>query len=325
MSEFEVFDSESPKKSNKKTKLFLWITIVVVILLYISTGIFQVGPSKVALIQTFGKYSYSKGPGIGLHLPFPFQTHIIYDIRSLKKREIGFRTTFYNGKTDYIDVPGESNMITGDENILSIQAAVQYRISDPVKLYFNLIKYDDLVKLTTESVLRERVALSKIDAVLTTERDKIAMETAEEVQKILNSYNAGINIENVYLQDVAPPKDVVEAFVDVNNAKQDKEKLINESQKYANDVIPRSQGQAEQILKDAEGYAYEKVALATGEAARFKSILKEYEISKEITKKRLILDAIDAMIKNSKLKIVSESGNTLKLLNLDTVLKEATK
>ena len=325
MSDFEVFDSESPRKSNKRMKSILWIVTIIVILLYIATGAYQVGPSKVALIQTFGKYSYSKGPGIGIHLPFPFQTHVIYDIRSLKKREIGFRTMFYNGKTDYTDIPNESNMITGDENILSIQAAVQYRISDPVKLYFNLINYDDLVKLTTESVLRERVALSKIDDVLTSERDKIAMETVERVQEILNSYNAGINIENVYLQDVAPPKDVVKAFDDVNNAKQDKEKLINESQKYANDVIPRSQGQAEQILRNAEGYAYEKVALATGEAARFKSILKEYKISKEITKKRLILDAIESMIKTSKLKIVSESGNTLKLLNLDTVLKEATK
>ncbi len=136
------------------------------------------------------------------------------------------------------------------------------------------------------------VALLELEKVLTTERDKVAMETARRIQEIMNDYEAGIQIENVYLQDVTPPDPVVPAFDDVNNARQDQQTSINEAQRYANDVIPRAEGEAVKILNDAQAYAYEQISKATGEAERFRIMLEEYRKSEEITKNRLILDSI---------------------------------
>lgn len=326
MADYEIFNPEEnnyqePKrKKNPHIKAIVSIIILILIGIYLSTGVYQVGSSEVALVKTFGKYQSTQGPGIHIHAPVPFQSHVIVDIRGIKKVEIGFRTTKTNPNTSYTSYNDESNMITGDENILNIEAVVQYRIGEPEKKAFNIINDYDLVKFTTESILRERVALSNIDEVLTTSRDRIAMETAQKVQETLDSYDTGILIENVYLQDVTPPEPVVAAFDDVNNAKQDKEKIINEANRYFNDIIPKAEGEAEQILRQAEGYAFEQVANAEGETQRFLAILEEYKNSKDVTKKRLIFDAINEMLKNSKIKIISEDENTLKLLNLDQIL-----
>ncbi|WP_129408588.1 FtsH protease activity modulator HflK [Marinitoga lauensis] len=315
---FEIFDveEEKPKKKKNFFKRILWLIIVLLILGYLSTSIYQVGPSEMGLVLTFGKYTSTTGPGIHWRLPYPFQAHRIVDIKTLKKIEIGFRTVNYRGKIEYQSVPEEALMITGDENIVSLEAVVQYRISDPVKFAFRILNGFEMVKFATESVLREMVAINPIDNVLTSERDRIAMETAAKVQKILDSYGAGIKVENVYLQEVAPPDEVVKAFDDVNSAKQDKEKFINEANRYANDVIPKAEGQAQKILRGAEAYAYEKVAIATGEAKRFKAMLKEYNTSKDITRKRIILEAIQDLLENSKQKIIDDNSGTLKLLNL---------
>jgi membrane protease subunit HflK len=206
------------------------------------------------------------------------------------------------------------------QNIISIEAIVQYRVSDPVDYAFNVIQGDDLVKLTSESVLREMVALLELEKVLTTERDKVAMETARRIQEIMNDYEAGIQIENVYLQDVTPPDPVVPAFDDVNNARQDQQTSINEAQRYANDVIPRAEGEAVKILNDAQAYAYEQISKATGEAERFRIMLEEYRKSEEITKNRLILDSIQKMLENSKIKVISEKGDTLNFINIAEVM-----
>ncbi|AEX85679.1 HflK protein [Marinitoga piezophila KA3] len=318
---FEIFDveEEKPRKNKHIFRKIIWAVVILLVLAYAGTSVYQVGPSEMGLVLTFGKYTSSTGPGIHWHLPYPFQTHRIVDVRTLKKIEIGFRTVNYRGKIEYQPVDEESLMITGDENIVNLEAVVQYRIADPVKFEFRILNGFEMVKFATESVLREMVAINPIDNVLTTERDRIAMETAAKVQKILDSYGAGIKIENVYLQEVSPPAEVVKAFDDVNSAKQDKEKFINEANRYANDVIPKAQGEAQKIMREAEAYAYEKVALATGEAKRFKAMLKEYEMTKDITKKRIIFEAIEGLLKNSKEKIIVDSSETLKLLNLPEI------
>jgi membrane protease subunit HflK len=146
------------------------------------------------------------------------------------------------------------------------------------------------------------------------------METAQAIQEIMDSYKSGVQIENVYLQEVTPPDSVVPAFDDVNNARQDQQTFINEAQKYTNDVIPRAEGQAQRIINDAEAYAYQQVAKASGEAERFKAMLEEYQNSEEVTKKRLILDAVQQMIENSKMQVISEKGDTLNFLNLSEII-----
>ncbi|MFY9403724.1 MAG: FtsH protease activity modulator HflK [Defluviitoga tunisiensis] len=328
MAEYEIFDaggSNDEFKEHDKYRGHYWRNIIILIFIialgaYLLTGVYQVGPSEVALVKTFGAYSSTTGPGIHLHLPYPFQSHVIVDVRTINKIEIGFRTTSSGRTTSYVFVEEEAEMITGDQNIISIEAIVQYRVSDPVDYAFNVIQGDDLVKLTSESVLREMVALLELEKVLTTERDKVAMETARRIQEIMNDYEAGIQIENVYLQDVTPPDPVVPAFDDVNNARQDQQTSINEAQRYANDVIPRAEGEAVKILNDAQAYAYEQISKATGEAERFRIMLEEYRKSEEITKNRLILDSIQKMLENSKIKVISEKGDTLNFINIAEVM-----
>ena len=328
MAEYEVFDPVDPNDEFKEygnDRKHRWRNIIILVIIiavgaYLLTGVYQVGPSEVALVKTFGAYSSTTGPGIHLHLPYPFQSHVIVDVRTINKIEIGFRTTSSGRTTSYVFVEEEAEMITGDQNIISIEAIVQYRVSDPVDYAFNVIQGDDLVKLTSESVLREMVALLELEKVLTTERDKVAMETARRIQEIMNDYEAGIQIENVYLQDVTPPDPVVPAFDDVNNARQDQQTSINEAQRYANDVIPRAEGEAVKILNDAQAYAYEQISKATGEAERFRIMLEEYRKSEEITKNRLILDSIQKMLENSKIKVISEKGDTLNFINIAEVM-----
>ena len=328
MAEYEIFDaggSNDEFKEHDKYRGHYWRNIIILVIIiavgaYLLTGVYQVGPSEVALVKTFGAYSSTTGPGIHLHLPYPFQSHVIVDVRTINKIEIGFRTTSSGRITSYVFVEEEAEMITGDQNIISIEAIVQYRVSDPVDYAFNVIQGDDLVKLTSESVLREMVALLELEKVLTTERDKVAMETARRIQEIMNDYEAGIQIENVYLQDVTPPDPVVPAFDDVNNARQDQQTSINEAQRYANDVIPRAEGEAVKILNDAQAYAYEQISKATGEAERFRIMLEEYRKSEEITKNRLILDSIQKMLENSKIKVISEKGDTLNFINIAEVM-----
>jgi membrane protease subunit HflK len=328
LAEYEVFDPVDPNdefKEYSNDRKHRWRNIIILVIViavgaYLLTGVYQVGPSEVALVKTFGAYSSTTGPGIHLHLPYPFQSHVIVDVRTINKIEIGFRTTSSGRTTSYVFVEEEAEMITGDQNIISIEAIVQYRVSDPVDYAFNVIQGDDLVKLTSESVLREMVALLELEKVLTTERDKVAMETARRIQEIMNDYEAGIQIENVYLQDVTPPDPVVPAFDDVNNARQDQQTSINEAQRYANDVIPRAEGEAVKILNDAQAYAYEQISKATGEAERFRIMLEEYRKSEEITKNRLILDSIQKMLENSKIKVISEKGDTLNFINIAEVM-----
>ncbi len=304
-----------------KKRFVTILVILVAVLIYIGTGVFQVGPSEVGLVKTFGKYTYMTGPGIHFHLPYPIQSHVIVDVASLRKIEIGFRTRVSRaGKVYYDSVPSESLMITGDGNIVSVEAVIQYKIKDPVAFAFNILSDRSLVKFTTESILRENVAMVSIDDILTVGRDKIAMETAKKVQEILDSYNAGIKVENVLLQEVAPPEKVLEAFDDVNNAKQDMERLINEARKYANDVLPKAEGKAQKIINDAQAYANEVYLKAKGDAQRFMKVLGEYQKAPAVIKKRMYYDALEKMLSSATLLVNMDDG-TLKLLNLNEILR----
>ena len=296
-------------------KRWIWVGLVVIILIYLMSGVYQVGPSEVALVKTFGKYSYTTGPGIHFHLPFPIQSHVKVDVKTVRKIEIGFRTISVGR---YESVPSEALMLTGDGNIVSVEAVVQYRISDPVNFAFKVIKDEELVRFTAESILRQEVAKVDIDTILTVGRDEIAMRTKEELQKTLNDYGVGIKVDRVLLQEVAPPEEVVEAFDDVNNAKQDKERMIKEAERYYNDVVPKAEGEAEKIIREAEAYANEVYMNALGEAQRFLKVLQEYEKAPEVLKKRMTYEAVEKFLKSSTV-IVNTDESVLKLLNVGGV------
>ncbi|AIY88318.1 MULTISPECIES: FtsH protease activity modulator HflK [Thermotoga] len=301
---------------------YVWIVVFIVLGIYFLTGVYQVGPSEVTLLKTFGRFTSVVPSGIHYHLPYPIQSHVTVDVTTVRKIEIGFRSIQRGERISYQSVPQEAIMITGDNNLVSVEAVVQYRVKDPVAYAFNITEADSIVRFTTESVLREKVAMRSIDDVLTSGRDEIGFETARMLQEILDSYNCGIKVENVYLQEVVPPDPVVDAFDDVNNARQDKERLINEARKYANDVVPKAQGQAQEILRQAEAYAQEVYLKALGEAKRFEEVLEEYSKAPDITRKRMLLDALQSLLEKSENKVFFVgNGDSLNILNISDLLK----
>ncbi len=221
-----------------------------------------------------------KGPGINYRAPFPFQSHVIVDIQSIRKEEIGFKTV---EDRKFESNEDEALMLNVDENIVSVEAVVTYKVKDPVRFAFAFVNPSSLVKFTTESILRDRISKRNVDEILTVERETVASEVKETAQKLLDKYDVGVSIINVLLQEVVPPKDVIAAFDDVNNARQDRERYINEAQRYANNLLPTVEGEAKKIVLTAEGYAQEKVLLAQGESQRFALVLQEYLKAPEIT------------------------------------------
>jgi len=212
----------------------IMFVIIVIVAVYFLSGLFFVGPGEVGLVKRFGAYTTTVGPGLHYHLPYPIESVVKVNVSELRKQELGFRTV---SPGRYTSVKNESLMLTGDGNIVSVEAVVQYYVKDPKQFAFNLVNDEQVVRLVSEAILREEVAAASIDEVLTFERDVIAAKTAERVQDVLDQLNVGIEVKNIYLQEVSPPEQVVAAFDDVNNAKQDKEKLRNEAERYKNDLI----------------------------------------------------------------------------------------
>ncbi len=294
------------------------LIILVIVGIYFLTGIFQVEPSEVGLVMTFGKHTRTVEPGINYHLPFPFESVIKVDVRSIRNVEIGFRTA---APGRFIVARDEALMMTGDNNFASVEAVVQYRVNNPEFYAFHISDPNTMIRFICESVIRERVAQRTINQVLTIERDMIAQESKERIQDILNSLESGIWVENVNLQEVNPPGQVLAAFDDVNSALQDKERIINTAMRYYNDVVPRSQGQASQILQQAEGYMEVQILKAEGDVVRFEMILEEYEKSPEITKERLYIEMMETILPNARKLIVSGADDgLLKLLNIQELL-----
>ncbi len=315
---------EAPLRKHPLSRKF-WVYVAVsigliAVVIYFLTGIYQIGPSEDGLVKKFGKYVLTVGPGLHYHLPYPFESVVKVDVRTVKKIEIGFRTVSPPPNPQYSDVPRESLMLTGDDNIVSVEAVIQYVVDDPVEYAFDIVNTPQIVKETTESFLRESVAERDIQTVLTTGRLAISQETKTGVQQTLDAYGAGVHVVNVKLQNVSPPPQVIAAFDDVNSAKEDEQKAINVAESHATSVVPQAQGQAQVILNDAEAYEQSRVLDAQGKVARFLDVLKKYNLGKQVTRERLYIETMEAVLPNMKKIIVS--GNTpgvLKFLDLNSL------
>ncbi|MEA3239129.1 MAG: FtsH protease activity modulator HflK, partial [Candidatus Bipolaricaulota bacterium] len=217
----------------------------------------------------------------------------------------------------------EALMLTGDGNIAHVEIVVQYRVKHAQLFAFNLINASGLVKQAAEAVLREQVATKTLDQTLTEQRDVIAADTMTALQILLDTYGAGISIGNVQLQDVKPPRDVISAFDDVNSARQDKEKLVNQAEEYAMDILPRARGQAQEIGNQAEAYKQERIMRAEGDVARFIAVLKKYELGEEVTRTRMYIETMEKILPEMNKIILSQGGDgVLQLLDLENLLKE---
>ncbi len=292
-----------PEVSVEEIRQYLkWGGLLVVVFLFalgIYTSVYTVQPEEEAVVKRFGKVISVRPPGLHFKLPYGIdQSYNIPTARVLKE-EFGFRTAGVNERTNYRKDPShraESLMLTGDLKVIDVEWVVQYRISDASDFLHQARDPQKTIRDVSEAVMRRIVGNSLGSDVLTEKRVEVATNARIELQEILDSFNLGVQVSTIELQDVTPPELVKPAFNEVNQAEQERERLINEAEKRRNQVIPRAEGQAKQIIAEAEGYAAERVNRARGDTARFAAILAEYSNSPEVTRNRLYLEMIDKVL-----------------------------
>jgi len=289
--------------------------IVITIVIWLLLGLYSVGPDEVGVVQRFGKYDRVVGSGLNYHFPYPIETVKTPKVTEVKRIEIGFRTI---GKNQYRTIEQESLMLTGDENIVDAELIVQYKIKEPIDYLFNFIGPELTLREASEASLRTVIGRHNIDEALTSGKFMIQEETKELLQITLDKYETGVIVVAVQLQDVSPPKQVIDAFKDVASAKEDKNRMINEAEGYRNDIIPKARGEAQAMIREAEGFRESRIKRAEGDVAKFKAIVKEYVKAKDVTKERLYLEAMEEILPGIDKYIVpnGEDGNLLNLLNL---------
>lgn len=299
-----------------------FLAAALAVLVLVVTGIYQIEPEERGVVLRFGKFSKISEPGLHFKLPFGIDQVIIVNApQRVLKEEFGFRTLEAGEQTRYADdeFPEESLMLTGDLNIIDVSWVVQYSIQDPQMYLFNIKEPEATLRDTSEAVMRRIVGNRLASDVLTRGRVEISLQAKEELQEIMNTYESGIRIGNVELQDVVPPPRVQPAFNEVNVARQELERMINEAEKRQNQRLPRVQGEAEQLVAEAEGYAIERVNRAQGETARFTALLAEYEKAPAVMRQRLYLEAIREVLPGVQRIVVLPNNGTappLPLLNL---------
>jgi len=300
--------------------VFRSIVVIVLALILFSTSFYTVEPEEVALVLRFGKYVRTADPGLHMKIPFGVETALKVPVQRQLKAEFGFRTVSAGVNSQFTTrgLSGESNMLTGDLNAAVVEWVIQYRIVDPYKYLFRVRNVDDTLRDMSEAVMRSVVGDRTVNEVLTVGRAEVALEVDTRLQELCERYETGIKIEQVVLQDVNPPDPVKPSFNAVNQAQQEKEKLINEAQSEYNKVIPRAQGEAQQTIQEAEGYALDRVNRAQGDSARFDALYTEYRKAPEVTRKRLYLETMTKVLPKVERKVVVDDGvkGVLPLLNL---------
>ena len=270
------------------------LMLVALAVILIWQGTYIVAPDEEGVVKRFGAVVRSASPGPHLKIPF-VETVERPKVERLHRLEVGFRTD-RQGRQQML--PKEALMLTGDENILGVEFIVQFKIKSAKEYLFNVDEVEETIQKSAEAAMREVIGKSKIDEALTTGKAQIQADTMTLLQTILDSYHAGVSVAAVQLQDVDPPESVVAAFKDVASAKEDREKLINQSEGYRNDIIPRAKGEAAQIVNQAKGNAQARLARAQGEANRFLQTLKEYNQAKEIISKRIYIETMEEILPN---------------------------
>jgi membrane protease subunit HflK len=291
---------------------------IVALFLWAISGFFIVQEGQTGVVLTFGKFSHMTPAGFNWRWPYPIQSHEIVNVSQVRTVEVGYRSSVRNKQAK------ESLMLTDDENIIDIQFAVQYKLKSAADWVFSNRDQEEMVKQVAETAIREVVGKSKMDFVLYEGREKVAFETAQLMQQIVDRYKAGVQITNVTMQGVQPPEQVQAAFDDAVRAGQDRERQKNEGQAYANDVIPKARGAAARLLQEAEAYRSRVTANAQGEASRFKQVLTEYQKAPGVTRDRLYLETMQQIFANTtKVMIDAKSGSNLLYLPLDKLIAQS--
>ncbi|HIC17063.1 TPA: FtsH protease activity modulator HflK [Candidatus Poribacteria bacterium] len=306
----ESYISKFDPKST--SKLVFWIFIALIVLIAASTCFYTVKADEQALILRFGKHVDTTNPGLHFKLPFGIDKKFAVPVKQIFKAEFGFRTHSAGVRTQYDpnDQSQESLLLTGDLNIADVEWVVQYQIADPLKFLFSIRKPVAALRDLSESVTSLVVGDRTVTNVLTVGRASTQNDIEERLKQKLAEYNTGLRVVEVFLQEINPPETVKPAFNAVNEAKQEKEKLINEALKEYNQVVPKASGLAKKLISEAEGYALQRVNEAKGDADRFNAIRAQYNKAKEVTKKRLYLETMSKILPSAKeVYIIDDKSN----------------
>ena len=302
------------------------LIVVAAIAIWGFSGFFRVQPDELGVVLRFGKYVRDARPGLNYHLPYPVESVLTPRVTRVNRIDIGMRQVEdLRRGTTVRDVPEESLMLTGDENIVDVDFSVFWVIKPEGAgdYLFNIQMPEGTVKAVAESAMREIIGRSEIQPILTGARQNIETRVQELMQKILDDYGAGIQVTQVQLQKVDPPSQVIDSFRDVQAARADQERAQNEAQTYANRVVPEARGRASQILQSAEAYKQQTVAEATGQTARFLSVYEQYRKAPEVTRQRLYLETMERLFSSTD-KIILDSGpgsNVVPYLPLDQLMR----
>ena len=301
---FNQYKDKFSKFFSKGPKSFIMASLVLIFLWLIS-GFYTISPEEQGVVLRFGKYVSISSPGLNYHIPSPIEKVIKVPVTTTRNVEVGFRT---QNAGSIRNVDEESLMLTGDENIVDINFVVQWFVSDAAKYVFNIRNPDKNIKDSAESVMREVIGKTNIDFALAEGRDQVRLEAQESLQKILDRNESGITVSSLLLQKSDPPPAVIDDFKDVQRARADQERLINEAQAYANRIVPEAKGEASKIRESAEAYKQEVIAVADGASKRFLSVYNEYKVAKDVTRRRIYLETMEKVMQNMN-KVIIDNDN----------------
>lgn len=289
--------------SSSGSGLGIGLILIVLFTIWMLTGFYKIEEAERGVIMRFGKHVDTTQKGLHWHLPLPIETVLKVNV------------------TERHQFPLKATMLTQDENIVDIEGTVQYQVNDALKYLFNVRSPEETLTQATESALRQVIGRSTMDFVMTEGRDEVASRIKLNIQELLDQYGTGLETIEVNLQEANPPQPVRESFQDVTQAREDRERLINESESYRNEVLPRARGQSARLREEADGYKQEVVARAEGEAKRFTQLLTEYNKAPKVTRDRIYLEAVESVLNNSsKVMVDVKGGNNLLYLPLDKIM-----
>jgi membrane protease subunit HflK len=294
------------------------VLVGLVFVVWMMSGFYIVDAASRGVVLTFGKFSEQTDPGLRWRLPYPIQSHELVNLSQVRTLEVGYRN---NVKQKVLK---ESLMLTDDENIVDLQFAVQYVVTDAGAWLFNNRRPEEVAMQAAETAMREIIGKSRMDAILYESQDNIANQAQVLMQHILDRYRTGISISRVTIQNAQPPEQVQAAFDDAVKAGQDRERQKNEGQAYANDVIPRARGAASRLAQEADGYKARVIANAEGEASRFRQVLAEYAKAPAVTRERIYIETLQQILSStSKILVDTKASGNLLYLPLDKLMQQA--
>jgi membrane protease subunit HflK len=295
------------------------LPLIVLALLLSWTTIYTVDPEEVGVLLTFGEYAGVSDPGLHFKLPYPIQVVMKVPVQRQLKLEFGFRTVRAGVRSEFGgSIEGESLMLTGDLNVGVVEWTTQYRVVDPYLFSFKVRNLEDTFRDMNEAVMRTVVGDRSVSEVLTVGRQEIASEVERRLQELCDQYETGIRIEQIVLQDVNPPEPVKPSFNEVNQAQQERERMINDARAEFNREVPAARGEALRVVEQAQGYAVDRVNRAEGDASRFVALYDAYRRAPEVTRRRLYLETMLELLPQVNQKIIIDEGidGLLPLLNL---------